>query len=118
MNSGIIANIIFVIALVFISIGISRSEALSTPPKEIIKYIPRTLEEEQKNPVRVEKIFKSMFEQQTPWIGSFYDTNVFERRVLDKDRGLYNQKKIKNSIPKRSYNPNVFVKGELNTEDN
>lgn len=92
MNSGILANLIFVIAIVFISIGMSRSNDISNR-KEIIRYIPRTLEEEQKEPVKVEKIFKSMFEQQAPWIGSFYDGNAFERRELDKGRGLLNKKK-------------------------
>jgi hypothetical protein len=92
MNSGILANLIFVIAIVFISIGMSRSNDISNR-KEIIRYIPRTLEEEQKEPVKVEKIFKSMFDQQAPWIGSFYDGNAFERRELDKGRGLLNKKK-------------------------
>jgi hypothetical protein len=92
MNSGILANLIFVIAIVFISIGMSRSNDLSGG-KETIRYIPRSLEEEQKEPVKVEKIFKSMFDQQAPWIGSFYDGNAFERRELDKGRGLLNKKK-------------------------
>jgi hypothetical protein len=92
MNSGILANLIFVIAIVFISIGISRSNDISNR-REIIRYIPRSLEEEQKEPVKVEKIFKSMFDQQAPWIGSFYDGNAFERRELDKGRGLLNKKK-------------------------
>jgi hypothetical protein len=70
----------------------SRSNDISNR-KEIIRYIPRTLEEEQKEPVKVEKIFKSMFDQQAPWIGSFYDGNAFERRELDKGRGLLNKKK-------------------------
>ena len=93
MSAGIIANIIFVLALVFISIGLTRSQTLLTPPKETIRYIPRTLEEEQKEPIKVEKIFQSMFDQQVPWIGSFYDANAFERRVLDKDRGFFNMKR-------------------------
>jgi NDP-sugar pyrophosphorylase family protein len=40
MDVNIIANIIFFIANVFIGIGLSRIEQLSTPPKQIIKYIP------------------------------------------------------------------------------
>jgi len=93
MSAGIIANIIFVLALVFISIGLTRSQTLLTPPKETIRYIPRSLEEEQKEPVEAGKIFKSMFDQQAPWIGSFYDGNAFERRVLDKDKESLKKKK-------------------------
>ena len=88
MDVGTISNILLVIAIVFIAIGITRAEQLSKPQKETIRYIPRTLEEEQKEPVKVEKLFKTMFEQQTPWIGSFNDYNVVDRRKLDKGRGL------------------------------
>ena len=87
MITGII-NLIFVVAIICIAVGVTKAEQLSHPPKEIIRYIPRSLEEEMKEPVKAEEIFKSMFEQQVPWIGSFNDTNVFERKELDKKRGL------------------------------
>jgi predicted PurR-regulated permease PerM len=89
MDVTSISNLIFLFALIFISIGITRADQLATPVKEIIRYIPRSLEEEQKEPVKVEKIFKSMFEQQTPWIGTFNDTNVVQRRELNKKRGIF-----------------------------
>ena len=88
MDVGTISNILLVIAIIFIAIGITRAEQLSKPQKETIRYIPRTLEEEQKEPVKVEKLFKTMFEQQTPWIGSFNNYNIVDRRKLDKQRGL------------------------------
>jgi len=88
MDVGTISNILLVIAIVFIAIGLTRAEQLSKPKKETIRYIPRTLEEEQKEPVKAEKLFKTMFEQQTPWIGSFNNSNIVDRRKLDKDRGL------------------------------
>jgi len=88
MDVGTISNILLVIAIVFIAIGITRAEQLSKPQKETIRYIPRTLEEEQKEPVKVEKLFKTMFEQQTPWIGSFNNSNIVDRRKLDKGRGM------------------------------
>jgi len=86
---GTIINVIFVFAIIFIAVGVTKAQQLSEPPKETIRYIPRSLEEEMREPVKAEEIFKSMFEQQVPWIGSFNDTNVFERRELDKKRGLY-----------------------------
>jgi hypothetical protein len=84
-----IINLIFVFSIICIAIGLTKGEQLANPPKETIKYIPRSLEEELKEPVKAEKIFKSMFEQQVPWIGSFNDTNVFERRELDKKRDTF-----------------------------
>jgi hypothetical protein len=85
---GTIINVIFVFAIIFIAVGVTKAQHLSEPPKETIRYIPRSLEEEVREPVKAEEIFKSMFEQQVPWIGSFNDTNVFERRELDKKRGI------------------------------
>jgi len=85
MDANIFTNIIFLVGLIFLIIGLMKASESERIPKEIIKYIPRTLEEEQKEPVKVEKIFKSMFEQQNPWIGSFYDYNIkFRRELQDK----------------------------------
>lgn len=86
MDLSIISNIIFFLSIIFMVIGFTRQ---NTPkPDQIIRYIPRSLEEEGKEPVKAEKIFKSMFEQQAPWIGSFNDSNVVKRRELDKSRGI------------------------------
>jgi hypothetical protein len=102
MDVNIIANIIFLIAVIFIAIGATRMSQLSQPAKQVYRYIPRSLEEEQKEPVRVEKIFKSMFDQQTPWIGAFNDSNIIMRRELDKKKGRLTLKPTKTSTPKSS----------------
>lgn len=87
MDANIFTNIIFLVGLIFFIIGIMKATESERIPKEIIKYIPRTLEEEQKEPVKVEQIFKSMFEQQNPWIGSFYDYNIkFKRELKEKNK--------------------------------
>jgi len=91
MDLTIISNIIFFLSIIFIVIGFTRQ---TTPiPNQVVRYIPRSLEEEELEPVKAEKIFKSMFEQQTPWIGSFNDNNVIKRRELDKTRGIYDPNK-------------------------
>jgi hypothetical protein len=87
----IISNIIFFLSIIFMVIGFTRQ---NTPkPNQVIRYIPRSLEEEEKEPVKAEKIFKSMFEQQAPWIGTYNDNNVIERRELDKSRGIFDPNK-------------------------
>ncbi len=91
MDANILTNIIFLVGLIFLIIGLMRASESERIPKETIRYIPRSLEEEQKEPVKVEQIFKSMFEQQTPWIGSFNDYNVKFRRELDKERGIFSK---------------------------
>jgi len=41
--------------------------------KIVYKYIPRTLKEEEKEPVFVSQIFKTMFTQPSVWIDSIYN---------------------------------------------
>jgi len=42
------------------------------PPAQIeYRYIPRTFQEEQENPVRVSQLFNTMFQDPSPWIGGF-----------------------------------------------
>jgi len=48
--------------------------------KIIYKYIPRTLKEDQKQPVFVSQIFKTMFTQPSVWIDSIYNDS---QRYLD-----------------------------------
>ena len=100
MDVTFIANLLFLFSIIFIAIGITRANQLAIPPKETIRYIPRSLEEEQNEPVKAEQIFKSMFEQQTPWIGVFNDSNIVQRRELDKDRGILSKNKINQLINK------------------
>lgn len=64
--NGII-TIIFFIGTIFLVIYFVKRDAGKN--KEIIyKYIPRTLEEEQNEPVFVSEIFKAMFTQPSVWI--------------------------------------------------
>ena len=66
--NGIITITLF-IGIVFIIIYFAKKS--SSNQKEIIyKYIPRTLEEEQNEPVYVSEIFNAMFTQPSTWINS------------------------------------------------
>jgi len=79
--NGIITLILF-IGIIFIVIYYVKKDGNN---KEIIyKYIPRTLEEEQNEPVFVSEIFNAMFSQPSVWIDAVEE---------DKKRltGKYNQ---------------------------
>jgi hypothetical protein len=104
METNSITNIILLVAIVFIAIGVTREQQQSQPIKETIRYIPRSLEEEAKEPVKVGDIFKSMFENQAPWIGNFNDKNVFLRKTLDKERDMLTNSKKKEKKLKISGN--------------
>ncbi len=50
-------------------------------PNVVYRYIPRTFEEEQWDPVSVTDIFQTMFSQPSPWVGSIRN---YDRRKQEK----------------------------------
>lgn len=71
MNHIIIILIIFFIGFLFITVDIVKAVNKCPEEKIIYRYIPRTFEEEQDDPVDVSVLFKDMFELQSPWVASF-----------------------------------------------
>ena len=71
LNFKLIVLILFFIAIIFIVIDITKS--YNKCPKRKIKYkfIPRTFKEEQELPVPINDVFGTMFENPSPWVGSF-----------------------------------------------
>lgn len=82
MYKAIVLLIIF-LGILFIAISIVRVQAgLTTSDKEIeYRYIPRSFDEEQMEPVYVSEIFETMFSQPSPWIMSVrnYDQRKQEK---------------------------------------
>lgn len=70
MKDKTILVILLFIGLMFIIIDIVKSMNKCEPSKIIYKYIPRTFEDEQNNPVMVSDIFKVMFSQPSPWVNT------------------------------------------------
>ena len=62
-------------------IGYFRNTVNSGQEKIIYRYIPRTFEEEQEDPVAISDIFETMFSQPSPWVGSIrtYDAKKQEK---------------------------------------
>ena len=63
--------VIFIIGFFLATIGVIKIYYKCPPNKIIYKYIPRTFEQEQNMPVDLSELYHSMFEQASPWIGSF-----------------------------------------------
>ena len=82
MFESIIMIILF-LGVLLITIDIVRIQAGLTEkkPKVIYRYIPRTFEEEQLDPIAVSDVFETMFSQPSPWITSIrnYDQRKQER---------------------------------------
>ena len=69
-----------IIALYFISVSIIK-ESYTCDQKIIYKYIPRTFEEDQNQPILPSQIFKKMFDKPSPWVDSI---GTYDRKNQDK----------------------------------
>ncbi len=77
---------LFILGLLFVTASVSKTvgqnEAFQKE-KIIYRYIPRTLNEEQKEPAPVSDIFAAMFTQPSTWIGGFNDTDTRKNEVIN-----------------------------------
>jgi hypothetical protein len=62
----------------------SKNEVSKCEKKIIYKYIPRTLEEEETEPIFVSQIFYPMFTQPSVWIDSIYEDDKRKTEALNK----------------------------------
>ena len=76
LNSKILLLISFIISIIFITIDVTKSTFKCEEKKTEYKYVPRTFKEEQDSPVPIDDIFGSMFDNPSPWVGSFVQTEA------------------------------------------
>ena len=89
INNKNIIIALLIIGSILIIIGITKRQTECPKQKIIYKYIPRTFEEEQDEPVYVSDIFETMFSQPSPWIVSA--TSLDNRRQLDINKYFVSQ---------------------------
>jgi hypothetical protein len=84
MISKVALLVVVFIGLILITVNIVNYE--QKPQEKVVeyRYIPRTLEEEQAEPVYVSDIFKTMFSQQSPWIFSVQDIDRKKQEAVNK----------------------------------
>jgi len=75
----LIIGIILIIVYYFSNNIIGNCE-----PQIVYKYIPRTLEEEETQPIYVSQIFKTMFTQPSVWINSIQDDYFRKQEDINK----------------------------------
>lgn len=71
------------VGLVCIVISVTKQISTCPEPKIEYKYIPRTFQEEQDNPVYVSDIFRDMFEKPSPWIASVNNIEYQKKQELN-----------------------------------
>lgn len=78
-----IITIVLFVGILLVIVEVVRISAGLTQKEErvIYRYIPRTFEEEQEDPISVSDIFETMFSQPSPWVGSIrtYDDRKQEK---------------------------------------
>lgn len=85
MNFKNLITITALIGFILILINLFFNQSNSCPPREIIyRYIPKTFEDEQNEPVYPSDIFKNMFTQQSPWIRSVEASDVRRSEAINK----------------------------------
>jgi len=84
MNLGKGFFILILMTGIILLIIYFTTENLNTDPKIIYKYLPRTLEEEENEPVFASQIFKTMFTQPSVWIDSAYENTIRRTEVPNK----------------------------------
>lgn len=82
MYKGIIVVSLF-IGILLVVIELVRTKTTCPKQQIIYRYIPRSFEEEQADPVYVTDIFKTMFTQPTPWIGELTDLDTRKREQIN-----------------------------------
>ncbi len=74
-----------IIGIILIIIYYNSSNIIGNcEPQIIYKYIPRTLEEEETQPIYVSQIFKTMFTQPSVWINSIQDDYFRKQEDINK----------------------------------
>ena len=89
--------ITFLIGFFLTAIGLVRIYYKCPANQIIYRYIPRTFEQEQQLPVNLDQLYFTMFEEASPWVGSFRTRK--KRREFGGDfisQGFHLRKDIRN----------------------
>ena len=62
--------------IISIVIGYINQAKKCPPPKIEYRYIPRTFQQDQDNPVKVSELYHTLFTQPTPWIRGVLSTHT------------------------------------------
>ena len=75
---------LLLIGIFLVVIELVRSQKTETLEKVIYRYIPRTFDEEQNEPVYPSDIFNAMFTQPSTWIGETTDLDTRKRESINR----------------------------------
>lgn len=71
LNFRFIVLVLFIIGVIFIVIEVTRSYNECPVPEIKYRYLPRSFKDEQNEPVPINDLYGRMFDEPSPWVGSF-----------------------------------------------
>ena len=77
-----ISIVLIFLSIVMITFAVVQSNKKCTNTTIEYRYLPRTLEEEQKEPVYVSDIFNKMFNEPSPWVNSINNQKKVEKTFV------------------------------------
>lgn len=80
MNSLVL--LLFLLGIIFITIGYTKSSVKCPPPKIQYRFIPRSFYEEQLAPDNITSTFQDMFNQDSPWY-NYYQGSIESKNNFD-----------------------------------
>jgi len=83
LNFRFIVLVLFIIGVIFIVIEVTKSYNECPVPEIKYRYLPRSFKDEQKEPVPINDLYGRMFDEPSPWVGSF--TKVSETKKLTEE---------------------------------
>lgn len=77
-----IAIVLIFLSIIMITYAVVQSNKKCENKTIEYRYLPRTLEEEQSQPVYVSDIFKTMFNEPSPWVNSVKNQAKMEKTFV------------------------------------
>lgn len=84
MKFKFIIVILLFVGILCMTVSLTKSSTQCPESKITYRYIPRTFEEEQTEPVFVSEIFEKMFLEQSPWVKSINSLDAKKNEQLNK----------------------------------
>lgn len=83
MKNKFLMILMMFIGVLFIVVSLVKTSDKCPDAKIVYRYVPRTYDEEQNEPVYPSDIFRTMFTQQSPWIRSIEGLDMKKRESMN-----------------------------------
>jgi len=76
------------IGIMSVVVGYINQLKKCPPPKIEYRYVPRTFQQDQENPVKISELYNTMFTEPTPWVSGLSGSSS---RLTDANRYFISQ---------------------------